>query len=687
MKWSLRIGTMTLCAMILNSLCSLPASGQDDSKTLGNLGSPAGIDFTMFDTKVRPQDDLFRAVNGRWLKTVKIPNDKSNYGSFIALADISQARIRNLIEAAAKEKNEPGSEADKIGKFYKSYMDQDRCNQMGVSPMVPELIKVGSIRSKEELVDYFARCQKVGIGTPIGAGVTVDAKNSTQHLAVAIQSGITLPDPTYYTDEEKEEIREKFVDFVDRLFKLSGVKTKNAGETVLKIESALAKVHWSRVELRNANKRYNKFKVSELNEKAGRFPWKRFFDGMGVGHIKEINIMTPSYFVGFSKVFEDVSLKDWKTYMTFQVLDGFATALSEDFVNASFDFHQKTLAQVQEIQPRWKRAVDTTGGVLGEAVGKVYVARHFKPAAKKRMKELVDNLLRAFDSSIDDLSWMTDETKKRAKEKLSKITTKIGYPDKWRDYSKLEISETDLVGNLIAASRFGFQRQVEKLGKPVDRTEWGMTPQTVNAYYNPTKNEIVFPAAILQPPFFNQKADDAVNYGGIGAVIGHEISHAFDDQGSKFDGEGNLNNWWTDQDRKSFSELTQKLIAQYEVYAPEELGGEKKVNGKLTLGENIADLSGLSIAYKAYKISLEGKKSKEMAGWSGEQRVFLGWSQVWRRKYRNAELVRRLLIDPHSPSRYRANGPVTNIEAFQEAFDLKPGDRLYKKPADRIRIW
>jgi len=664
----------------------------DPEAAIGSLDNQAGIDLQMFDSSVRIQDDLFRHVNGTWLDKTAIPSDKSNYGSFTALADISQKRIRKIIESAAANENEAGSDADKVGKFYQSFMNTQLIEDLGVKPLQDYLDKIQAVTSKKEMLALMGQLQVIGVDCPLGIFVGVDNKDSTRYLVSTIQSGTTLPDRDFYLqDEEKfNEAKDELVNYIDLLNDLAGIENPEAGFRILQLEAKLAEYQWSRVAMRDANARYNKYAVSDLKDLTGDFDWKTIMTQVGVGEVDEINVITPSYFEKFAAFYEETSLDQWKEFMTFKVLDGFATSLSKDFVDAHFHLHDEVLAGIPEQEPRWKRGVAATAGggrgfgVLGESVGKLYVEKHFKLAAKARMEQLVANLMEAYKQSIDDLKWMTQETKAKAQEKLSKFTTKIGYPNKWRDYSKLEILEDDLVGNLIRSAKVEHHRMIDRLGKPVDRELWGMTPQTVNAYYNPTMNEIVFPAAILQPPFFNQNADDAVNYGGIGAVIGHEISHGFDDQGSKYDGDGNLNNWWTDSDREAFSQLTQKLINQYADYEP--LPG-KNVNGNLTLGENIADLSGLTISFKAYNLSLEGQPSPEIAGWTGEQRFFLGWSQVWRRKYREAEMMQRLLVDPHSPSSYRANGPVTNIDAFQKAFELKPGDALYKTEAERIQIW
>ena len=508
-----------------------------------------------------------------------------------------------------------------------------------------------------------------------------------------MQSGTTLPDRDYYLKKDEPKFADAcqaLVEYIAELLGAAGVMdNENLAKQILELETSFAQNQWSRVELRDPEKRYNKYAVGDLDQLGSNFDYQAFLGALHVGEIHEINVVTPSFFEAFDKLFAETPLDVWKAYLQFKVLDAAAPYLSKQFADAHFHFHDAVLGGAAEQRPRWRRAVEAVAGegnfgALGEAVGKLYVEKYFPPEYKQRMQTLVGNLLKAFDNSIDNLTWMTDETKIRAKEKLGKITTKIGYTNKWRDYSALRIDPDDLMGNMIRSHEVEYNRMIDKLGKPIDREEWGMTPQTVNAYYNPNKNEIVFPAAILQPPFFNPDADDAVNYGGIGAVIGHEISHAFDDQGSQYDGDGNLNNWWTEKDAAAFKALTEQLVAQYDGYQPLP---EHSVNGKLTLGENIADLSGLSIAYKAYQLSLNGQPAPVIDGFTGPQRFFIGWSQVWRRKYRDSEMMRRLKIDPHSPSYFRANGPVMNIDAFYKAFDVKPGNALYKPEDERIRIW
>ena len=457
----------------------------------------------------------------------------------------------------------------------------------------------------------------------------------------------------------------------------------NAADKILAVETKFAEVQWERTELRDAEKRYNKFTQVALAKSTPHIDWQAYFKSADIEDKGDVIVTAPSFFEGLDKIIDDTSIETWRLYLKFKALDSAAPFLSQPFVDAHFDFHSKALTGIPEQKPRWKRGVQLVEQSLGEIVGKLYVEKHFPPESKARMEGLVDTLIGAFDGSIDELTWMTATTKQKAKEKLSKFTVKIGYPNKWKDYSALSIND-DLIGNVTRSAYTEHKRNICKLGQPIDREEWGMTPQTVNAYYNPSKNEIVFPAAILQPPFFNMVADDAVNYGAIGAVIGHEISHGFDDQGSKYDGDGNLKSWWTVQDREAFEAITKRLVDQFNEYSP--LPG-KHVNGQLTLGENIADLSGLAIAHKAYRLSLKGKEPPRIDDWTGDQRFFLGWSQVWRRKYRDAEMMRRLLTDPHAPSWYRANGPVINIDAFYDAFDVEPSDALFRPQEERIKLW
>jgi putative endopeptidase len=646
----------------------------------------SGVDADTFDKTVRIQDDFYRAVNGTWLRETEIPADKSNYGSFTVLADLSEKRIKSIIDTAASNENEPGSNSQKVGDLFGSFMDVERINALGIQPIEEEMARVNAIQNYDDVVKYFGYAQVRGIGTPIGMFIDQDDKDSSNYIVQFIQSGTSLPDRDYYLkDDEKYKLaQEALKSYITKLFALYGIDAPGAAEQIYEIESNLARNQWERTELRDADKRYNKYSFSQLAELTPDFDWNAFFAQARLSDRGDVLVLTPSFFEGLDEMFRNIPVDTWKRYLQFNLIDAAAPYLAEDFAKSHFEFHKQALAGVPQQKPRWKRGVDVVEMALGEVVGELYVQQYFSAEAKARMEELVANLIKAFDNSIDDLDWMTEETKKKAKEKLSRFNVKIGYPDEWKDYSKLVIESDDLIGNLKRSLAVEYQREVDKLGRPIDRNEWGMTPQTVNAYYNPSMNEIVFPAAILQPPFFNMESDDAVNYGGIGAVIGHEISHGFDDQGSKYDGDGNLNSWWNAKDRQAFEALTARLVDQFNEYSP--LPG-KTVNGQLTLGENIADLSGLSIAHKAYRISLGGSEPPTIDGWTGNQRFFLGWSQVWRRKYRDAEMMRRLLTDPHAPSWYRANGPIINIDAFYEAFNVQPDDQLYRPAKERIKIW
>ena len=654
----------------------------------------AVIDTSTFDQSVRPQDDLFLYVNGTWLRETEIPEDKSNYGSFGQLADLSESRIRELIEKIAKGTHEKGTNEQKVGDFFNSFMNQDLANEKGWQPIAEELAKIDALDSKQGLFEHWAYLGSMGIGSPAGLYVSQDAKVSTQYITHLTQSGLTLPDRDYYLKDDEKSVaaRKSLAEYIATMFELTDMENGEAIATeIVDLESALAYFTWARVELRDADKRYNKYDAAKLSEMTPSLDWGPFFKNSEVGSPAEVIVNTPSFFSGMDELLSKTSLETWKNYTKFRLIDSMGGYLSDEFVDARFQLYQAQLAGIPSQRPRWKRGVAAVAGAgagdfgaLGEVVGKLYVDEYFKPEAKEKMDRLVKNLLLSFGTSIDGLTWMTDETKEKAREKLGKIRTKIGYPSKWRDYSGLEVDPDDLVGNIMRSNHVEHHRNVDRLGQPIDREEWGMTPQTVNAYYNPTKNEIVFPAAILQPPFFGVDTPAPLNYGGIGAVIGHEISHGFDDQGSKYDGDGNLKNWWTDSDSEAFNALKKKLISQYEAYEP--LPG-KNVNGQLTLGENIADLSGLSIAYKAMNLELKGQEPMMVAGWNQDQLFFVGWSRVWQRKYRDAEMVKRLLTDSHSPSQFRANGPVTNIDVFYKAFDLKEGDRLFKPVEERIRIW
>lgn len=647
----------------------------------------SGLDFGGADKAVRPQDDLFRAGNGHWLATTEIPSDKASYGTFIQLRDLSDKRVRGIIEELAKHKASPGSVEQKVGEFYAAYMDLAAIDKAGLAPVKPLLDSIAAIQTRQQLAEWMGRNMGI-VNTPVPLGIDADFKQPSLNRLQTWQGGTGLPDRDYYLkkdDERLSKARAAYLVYLETLAREAGIKEPaGAAARVMALENQLAEVQWDKVDNRNPVKLYNLMTVAELAQQAPGFDWQAFLAAASLPSVDQLSASQPSFLTGAAKLLGEAPLDDLKLYLTLHTLDAAADTLPKSFRDASFAFHGAALTGAKAEKPRWQQAVANVNAALGEAVGEVYVKRYFPASDKARMLELVNNLLASYKTSIDGLSWMTPATKAQAQDKLSKYMVKIGYPDNWRDYGKLEVKAGDPMGNGLRAAAFEWQRQVAKAGKPVDRREWGMTPQTVNAYYNPTLNEIVFPAAILQPPFYNTKADDAVNYGAIGAVIGHEISHGFDDSGAQFDGDGALRNWWTDDDRKAFEDITAKLVAQYEGYQP--IAG-KHLNGKLTLGENIADLSGLQIAYKAYLRSLGGKPAPVIDGYTGQQRFFMGWSQAWREKAREERRLQLLTVDPHSPPEFRANGAAVNHDGFHEAFKTKPGDGMYKPSEERIRIW
>jgi putative endopeptidase len=649
--------------------------------------SPAvGSDRAAFDTSVRPQDDLFRAANGNWLKDTPIPPDKSSYGLFHILADRSDERIRAIVDELAAARSPEGSVEQKIGRFYRSFTALEAIDAAGTAPLKPDLARIAALRDKTALAGLMGEWQG-RLPLPLELGVQPDAKQPDRYLTLTWQSGLGLPNRDYYlsTDAAKVKARAAYRDYLEALFRLNGEsRPADIAAEVLALETRLARGQWDEVDNRDALKTWHPMAVKALAKTAPGLDWRAYFDAAAMPGMARVNVSQPSYAQAFARTVADTPLATWKRYLQARQLDASANLLPKDWRDAWFAFHGKALGGQAEPRPRWQQAIRALDGALGEALGQVYVARHFPAANKARMKQLVDDLMVAYDRSIAEADWLTPATRTKAREKLAKYTVKIGYPSRWRDYSRLEIREGDPLGNVLRAGRFEFERTAAHLGQPVDREEWGMTPQTVNAYYDPSKNEIVFPAAILEPPFFDMKADDAENYGAIGAVIGHEISHGFDDQGSRYDGDGRLRDWWTAQDRKAFSALGERLVKQYGAYEP--LAGHK-VNGQLTLGENIADLSGLQIAYKAWKLSLKGKPAPVIGGMSGEQRFFYAFATAWRGKARDEAALRYLTMDPHSPDEFRANGTVVNHDGFHAAFGTQPKDRMYKSPAERIRIW
>jgi predicted metalloendopeptidase len=650
----------------------------------------SGVDLANIDASVRPQDNFFLNLNGKWLAKTEIPADKSSWGSFEKLDDDTKPQLRTLIEAAAATPNkQAGTEAQRIGDFFASYMDEARLEQLRLAPLKAVFDRVAALSDKKQIPALIAHFNRNGYTAPYGFGIHQDNKDSTKYVADLVQDGLSLPDRDYYLKKSDKKLADTLVKYeqhVARMLTLAGNANGAAdAKAIVALETEIAKLQWTKVELRDPVKAYNKVPLDKLSKLAPGYDWTIWLNDTGIGgKVDYVIVSQPSFITGFNKLLNKTPLSTWKTYFQWQVLHANAPYLAKDFALENFAFYGKVLSGIDEQQPRWKRGVNATDGALGEALGKLYVEQHFPAERKARMEQLVKNLLAAFKESIDTLDWMSPETKLQAQAKLAKFTTKIGYPNKWRDYSKLTVVKDDLAGNVRRSHVFEYEKEVDKLGKPIDRDEWGMTPQTVNAYYNPELNEIVFPAVILQPPFFDADADDAVNYGAIGAVIGHEISHGFDDQGAQYDGDGNLRDWWTKADHKNFAAKTKMLVKQYNGYSPVK---GYFVNGELTLGENIADNSGAAIAYKAYLISLGGKPAPVIDGLTGEQRFYMGFGQVWRSKIRDAQQIVYLKTDPHSPDQFRANGTVRNQPGFYEAFGVKPGDKMYLAPKDRVIMW
>jgi predicted metalloendopeptidase len=669
-----------------------PAAAAKPASTASATSGPAlasGIATQYIDPSVRPQNDFFAYLNGKWLQTVQIPADQASWGSFDQLYEDSLAQLRGIIEQTAAKGGAAGTDEQRIGDFYASFMDEAHLEQLGIAPLTPELERIAALKDKAELPALLAHLGKIGVNVPFDFGIHQDNKDSTKYVADVQQGGLAMPDRDYYLkadDAKLLEAKAKYQQYVEKMLGMAGDRNAAASaKAIVDFETEIAKVQWTKVELRDPIKAYNKVKLADLGKLAPGYEWKSWLDATDLSSKASYLIVgQPTYLKAFVGVSNKTSLDTWKAYLAMHLIDAYAGYLSKNFVDARFDFHSKTLAGIEELEPRWKRGVGAVERAQGEALGKLYVAQYFPPERKARMEALVKNLLAAYKQSIDKLDWMSPATKKEAQAKLAKFTPKIGYPNKWKDYSKLVVKRDDLVGNVMRARVVAADRELDKLGKPIDRDEWGMTPQTVNAYYNPEMNEIVFPAAILQPPFFDANADDAVNYGGIGAVIGHEISHGFDDQGAQYDGDGNLRDWWTKADHKNFKAKTAMLVKQYKAFEPVK---GYHVNGELTLGENIADNSGLAIAYKAYKISLKGKPAPVIDGLTGEQRLYLGWAQVWRSKMREQQQIVQVKTDPHSPDQFRANGSLRNQPGFYEAFGVKQGDRMYLAPKERVIIW
>jgi len=674
--------------IFLSALIACSSEDAADSSTAAlprTLGS--GIIRANFDDTIVPGDDFYRYVNGSWLSDTPIPSDKSNYGAFTALSDEAEANLRIIIENAAGLDAPEGSETQKVGSFFSSFMDEDLVNTIGAEPLQATLAEIAEVSSKDEMLLKMAELNHISVQMPVGVYIDVDAMQSDQYISYLSQWGLGLPDRDWYLSEDDqthEEARAAYQSYIETALMLAGYeRASEAADSVLAIEFLIAEQHWDRVKNRQEELTYNKVTLDDLNSLSPDMDWGSYMEVLGISETTYV-IRQPSYIEGLNRIWNDTGLQQWQDYISFKYVDSLAAYLSDDFVQAQFEFEGRTLGGLEEMRPRWKRGVGVVDSALGEVVGSLYVDEYFQEEAKARMDVLVENLRRAFQVGINELEWMTDATKGQAQEKLAKFNTKIGYPEEWKDYSGLSADPLDLVGNMLRSRRLEHNRELEKLGSPINRAEWFMTPYTVNAYYNPPMNEIVFPAAILQPPFFNVDADDAVNYGGIGAVIGHEFSHGFDDQGRKYDGEGNLRDWWTEEDVEAFTARASALVDQYEQF--EVLPG-KFLNGEFTLGENIGDLSGLAVAYKAYQMSLNGRVAPVINGLTGDQRFFMGWAQVWARLYRDENLESRITSDPHSHSEARTNGIVRNFDLWYETFDVQPGDALYLAPDERVKIW
>ena len=681
------IAILVTCAFLL-AACDRGGQPTEEVK-VSPYATASGIDFSGFDNSVNPADDFFNYVNGTWLAETEIPGDSTSYGSFRILRDESEANQRAIIEELSEQDNlAAGSIEQKIGDFYASLLNKDLVEGKGTDPLKPYFEKISAIENTADLMRTFGGTGYTGVNAPLGTAVFPDLGDSSRYMAYVWQGGLALPGRDYYLNEgEKfDEIRTAYPLYIASLFEMAGFdNAAGRAQNVIGIEMQIAENHWSPVQNRDIPALYNLFNTANLDEEVtSEIDWQAFFEGAGLTGREELVVAQLSYFQALGGIINGASLDAWKDYLRFQTMNGEATFLSSEFKDAHFNFMGKLVNGLEEQPERWKTGVRVINATLGEGVGRVYVDRHFPPEAKVEMEKLVDNLMAAFQEGIQELDWMTDETKAMAEQKRSKMMTKIVYPDEWETYQGMEIRADDPIGNLARANAWAYQDDIDKLDQEIDRGEWGMTPQTVNAYHNPTMNEIVFPAAILQPPFFNLTADPAVNYGGIGAVIGHEIGHAFDDQGRRFDGDGNMRDWWSEADATAFEAKAAVLVDQYNQFSPME---DMNVNGQLTLGENIGDLTGVTLAYKAYRMSLNGEEAPVIDGLTGDQRFFIGFAQIWRNKYREEALRNLILTNPHSPSIYRANGTLMNFTPFYEAFGVEEGNALFRPEEERVSIW
>jgi putative endopeptidase len=687
----------TLCSsLIVGLLAGMSHAGAHDAAAgatapAATVASPrSGVDIGAMDASVRAQDDFFRYTQGKWLKDVEIPSDRPSWGAFQIAQDNVEQQVRTIIEQAAQDKHaRSGSDAQKMGDFYTSFMDENRRNELGLAPLKAELARIAALADKNALATLIAHFNRIGAGAPIDMSVHQDNKASTRYIVDINQSGLGMPNRDYYiltNDARLADIRARYQAHVEKMLALAGHPHAAAeAANILALETDIAKAQWSAVENRDPVKGYNKLSIAQLGALMPGFDWNGFLKHTGVaGKVDSLIVSQPSYLSGLDAIISKTPLEVWKSYFEFRLLSSYAPYLSQAFVDESFAFRGAVLSGAKVNRSAQKRAIAEVNRALGEVVGKAYVKNHFPAERKQQVEAMVKNFLAAFKEGIETLDWMTAETKRQAQVKLSKISVKVGYPNKWRDYSALSVARADLVGNVMRAREFAHRYDIGKLGKPVDRNAWGMTPQTVNAYYSPELNEVVFPAARLQYPLYDANAEPAVNYGAVGISIGHEISHAFDDQGAQFDGDGNLRNWWTKEDSEKFAAKGKVLVAQYAAYSP--LSGYT-LNGELTLGENIADNAGAIMASRAYKISLGGKPAPVIDGLTAEQRLFMGLAQARRGKARDASLIAQIKSDPHSPSEFRVNGSLRNHPGFYEAFDVKAGDKMYLPPQQRVVIW
>lgn len=648
------------------------------------------FDMSNIDSTFSPCEDFEQFAVGNWLKNNPVPDSESRWGSFSVVHDANEIKLREIVQNASKAKGEKGSALQQVGDFYTSALDSNKVNELGITPIQPMLDKIEAVSNAQELVETMAETRKYGSGSLFGYYVYIDSKKSDEYITYLSQGGLGLPDKSYYTpsDERGENILEEYKKHVKALFVLKGQTEEDAqksSEMVLSVENLLAEKSMDRVERRDPEKTYNKMTIEELQTLVPAIDWNSFFKKAEIENINEIVVGQPEFMKLYNTAFDKIPLENWKTYMKFHLINDFADDLSIDFEKQVFSFYSTVLRGTSEMKPRWKRALSKANGSVGEQIGKLFVEKHFPEESKQKVLDLIGNINKVFKERVQKLDWMSDSTKTKALEKLSKFTYKIGYPDKWEDYSSVDINASTLLQNVMNVNYFEYKKNVGRLGKPIDKDEWGMTPQTINAYYNPTMNEIVFPAAILQPPFFNPDADDAINYGGIGGVIGHEFSHGFDDQGCKFDGDGNLKNWWSDADLANFKERTNKLVNQFNKY---EVVEGNFVNGELTLGENIADIAGITLAYYALEKAMEGKEDKMIDGYNFRQRFFLGWAQVWHTNATEQFLVNQVKTDPHSPTRFRTIGPLVNMSEFSDAFGCTGTDAKMIAPDSlRVKIW